>query len=184
MEKTEVEVTRERFIRFCGDLVPTSMRKIRMQNAAHEFDVLCAHMYVAGIAADEDVIFVGTTLLIADDDIHEVGEFLLMISREAVTWENLTRQVKGFHAPYVSHKKTCCGIRSEEAELNIAIKDGRLDRAFLTMVDIARATPGYLEEVRISKWPVYEKQPRIPQEVVKPVVVQTLEKKGFWKWKR
>jgi hypothetical protein len=200
MDRNVLAETEAHFVRFCGDLVPQKMREDRIRAAYGEFRTLCAHPAVARIAATKDEVYVGTKILVADDAIHEIGEFLLMITIRDVRWENLTRQVDGSHAPYISINKTVCGLRSLESELRHELKVGRLYRAFPLMINIATTTNGYFASSSVSRWPVVTWTPNhycksgpvasISQpEVGRPIPPLPFagiepKKKGLWPWKK
>ena len=166
---SEVDQIRALFARCCGSLVPQKRRMERVNSAYGEFDQLCQEGYVANIAAGDTGVFVGTTLLVGDTGLNEIGEFLLTISQEEVTWENLTRQIVKWHAPYISYNNVACGLGSESVELQMHIKDGRLDRAFLLMITMARKTPGYYAPASINEWPP------VMVEISTPVVSAEVE---------
>ena len=164
-----IEKCRADFATFCTMFVPPDQRVKRYREALVEFAEFCSHKKIREYVLQNNALYVGTKMIYIPEKKlfkatrvwHEIGEFLLTVSRETVSWENLTRTVKGvggaWHAPYISYNKTVCGLAGPQAELQMCLANGKVAQAVFKMIEIAETGPGYGPPIKT--WPVASIQP-------------------------
>ncbi len=153
MSQASLEEVAERYARFCQMLVPPRFRAERYTGAFAEFEELCRHPLVAGCSISERAVHIGTEFLTgtAGGDVYDIGEFILTVSKDAVTWENITKTSGSHHAPCISSAKVLCGDPELNNRIRHALKDGLLHEVFFNMIDAAQRD-GYLAPLAKS-WP-------------------------------
>ncbi len=190
MPQAKLDEVAERYARFCQMLVPSRFRAERYTEAFAEFDELCKHPFISGCSISDTGVHVGTVFLTgaADGNVYDIGEFILTVSRDAVTWENITSTASSLkaHAPCISAARVLCGDPETNNRILRALKDGRLHEVFFIMISAAQQD-GYLAPLT-KHWPKSSRPHMSAADLKRVVITASAEEQAkplftwrFWK---
>ena len=130
--REKYERQRQEYAALCALDIPGHRRDAYLEKFMCDFDRLCGMpcfpVVAVNLAGNQLILGTRIAKLRRYDEgpLREIGEFIICISKRpsGFTFQNVTRQINGFHHPHIQISGTMC--IGEKAELNAKITDGDL----------------------------------------------------------